>query len=74
MVSTVTQLNFGNWYNAVVLNAVHLFADVMGYYEYCNMSYVLDIVKGFAGLDVVFLTDYIARVGLGSFLVIPPLL
>jgi hypothetical protein len=64
----------GNWYSAVVMNAIHFFANILGYYEYCNFSYILDIVKGFAAIDIVFLTDYTLRVGLGAFLVIPGLL
>jgi hypothetical protein len=64
----------GNWYSAVVINAIHFFANILAYYEYCNLGYILDIVKGFAAIDIVFLTDYVLRVGLGSFLLIPDLL
>ena len=75
LITILTDLSkLGNWYSDIVINLIHLLANILGYYEYCNFSYILDIVKGFAAIDVVFLTDYVLRIGIGAFLVIPDLL
>lgn len=75
IIKTFTDFSkLGDWYSAIVMNPIHFSADSLAYYEYCNMSYILDIIKSFVAIDVIFLTDYIIRVGMGAFLVIPGLL
>ena len=63
--------NYGSLFTAIVYNYVHLIANVVGFYEYCSLSYFLDVLSMFVGLDVVSLADYLVRTGFSSAKTVP---
>lgn len=67
-------LIFSEWYSAVVYNFLHVISNTLGFYEYCNIGYILDSIAFFVGLDLVNIIEIVTRTGIASVKEIPALL
>jgi hypothetical protein len=54
------------WYSALVYNLSHVISNTLGFYEYCNIGYILDTIAFFVGLSITNMIEMIVRSGMAS--------